>query len=84
MSFFKMAARLAGVAGWLLGWRPDEFWRATPAELESVLRAARGDEEESRGGMDRAELERLRAGMPDDGISGARSIAPERGSQASA
>ena len=70
MSFFKMAARLAGVAGWLLGWRPDEFWRATPAELESVLRAARGDEEEERGGMDRAELERLRAGMPDEGMSG--------------
>ncbi|WP_128830899.1 phage tail assembly chaperone [Sphingobium fuliginis] len=56
---------MAGVAGWLLGWRPEEFWRSTPAELESVLRAAHGDEDEARVGMDRGELERLRAGMPD-------------------
>lgn len=64
MSFFKAAARLAGVAGWLLGWRPDEFWRSTPVELEAVLRAARGDDEPD-AGMDAVELERLRAVMPD-------------------
>lgn len=64
MSFFKAAARLAGVAGWLLGWRPDEFWRATPAELEAVLRAAAG-QDEAQVGMDRGELERLRGVMPD-------------------
>ena len=64
MSFFKAAARLAGVAGWLLGWRPDEFWRATPAELEAVLRAAKGEEEVELG-MDRRELERLRGVMGD-------------------
>ena len=38
--FADGAGRLAGLAGWLLGWRPDEFWRATPAELASVLKAA--------------------------------------------
>lgn len=64
MSFFKAAARLAGVAGWLLGWRPDEFWRATPVELEAVLRAARGEEEPD-AGMNAVELERLRGMMPD-------------------
>lgn len=64
MSFFKAAARLAGVAGWLLGWRPDEFWRATPAELEAVLRAAKGEEAPELG-VDRRELERLRGAMPD-------------------
>lgn len=64
MSFFKAAARLAGIAGWLLGWRPEEFWRSTPAELEAVLRAAKG-EEEPEVGMDRGELERLRGAMPD-------------------
>ena len=64
MSFFKAAARLAGVAGWLLGWRPDEFWRSTPAELEAVLRAARGEDEPDVG-MDARELERLRGMMPD-------------------
>ena len=70
MSFFKAAARLAGVAGWLLGWRPDEFWRSTPVELESVLRAARG-EEEPEVGMDRGELEGLKGVMPDGGVPGA-------------
>ncbi|WP_409593589.1 phage tail assembly chaperone [Sphingobium sp. SA2] len=35
--FAEGARRLAGVAGWLLGWRPEEFWRATPAELAAVL-----------------------------------------------
>lgn len=35
--FSAGAARLAGIAGALLGWRPEEFWRATPAELAVVL-----------------------------------------------
>ena len=44
-SFTESAARLAGLAGALLGWRADEFWRATPAELAAVLRALAGEEE---------------------------------------
>ncbi len=31
------ALRLAGLAARLLGWRPHEFWSATPAELAAVL-----------------------------------------------
>lgn len=31
--------RLAGLTGWLLGWRPEEFWAATPAELAAVFGA---------------------------------------------
>ena len=62
MLFAEAAARLAGVAGALLGWRPDEFWRATPAELGAVLKALMPDAEE---GVGRAELERLRALFPD-------------------
>ncbi|HEV2816063.1 MAG TPA: phage tail assembly chaperone [Allosphingosinicella sp.] len=38
--FGECAARLAGVAGALLGWRPDEFWGATPAELAAILAPA--------------------------------------------
>lgn len=63
--FAQAAGRLAGVAGWMLGWRPHEFWRATPAELASVLRAARGEEADGAGGVDGAELTRLMAAMPD-------------------
>ena len=62
--FAQGAARLAGVAGWLLGWRPDEFWRATPAELAAGLAAARGDEAVD-AGVDGHELKRLMGAMPD-------------------
>jgi uncharacterized phage protein (TIGR02216 family) len=60
--FGEAAARLAGVAGALLGWSPDAFWRATPAELEAVLRALAGPAGESATAND---LERLRAMFPD-------------------
>jgi hypothetical protein len=62
MLFAESAGRLAGVAGALLGWRPDEFWRATPAELGAVLSALCPNSE---AGVDAAELERLRALFPD-------------------
>jgi len=42
VSFAERAGRLAGLAGALAGWRPDEFWRATPQELETVLAALAG------------------------------------------
>jgi len=38
--FSECAARLAGLAGMLLGWRPGEFWDATPAELAAILAPA--------------------------------------------
>jgi uncharacterized phage protein (TIGR02216 family) len=38
-SFGTAAARLSGAAAMLLGWRPDDFWNATPAELAAVLGA---------------------------------------------
>jgi Phage tail assembly chaperone protein, TAC len=40
--FSDSAARLAGLAGALLGWRPDEFWGATPAELAAIFGAMSG------------------------------------------
>lgn len=64
LEFGEAAARLAGLAGALLGWRPDEFWRATPAELAAVLAALSG------GGarpMTRDELAKLRERFPDGG-----------------
>ena len=62
--FSEAAARLAGLAGALLGWRPDEFWQATPAELAAVIAALAG------GGaapMTRTELARLEERFPDGG-----------------
>jgi uncharacterized phage protein (TIGR02216 family) len=60
--FSEAAARLAGLAGALLGWRPDEFWRATPAELGAVLGAMVGPEVDS---TSRSDLERLMERFPD-------------------
>jgi hypothetical protein len=32
-----VALRLSAVAARALGWRPDDFWGATPAELAAML-----------------------------------------------
>jgi len=71
MKFGAAARRLGGIAGWLLGWRPDEFWQATPLELEMVLRAASGEDEAAGAGVDRDVLGRLMEAMPDRSPAGA-------------
>lgn len=53
-SFGPVAARLAGLAGRALGWRPSEFWGATPAELAAILAPP-----ETPAGLGRADLDRL-------------------------
>jgi hypothetical protein len=37
MTFAENAAALCGQTALALGWRPDEFWMATPAELACIL-----------------------------------------------
>lgn len=59
--FSAAAAKLAGLAGALLGWRPDEFWTATPAELAAVLTAMAAGE--SSASAD--DLARLKEMFPD-------------------
>lgn len=60
--FSEAAARLAGIAGALLGWRPDEFWNATPAELAAVLGAMSGGPAPT---ADAGDLARLKERFPD-------------------
>lgn len=60
--FSESAGRLAGLAGALLGWRPDEFWRATPAELGAVLGAMAGEAADA---VSRSEFEALMKRFPD-------------------
>ncbi len=55
--FGAAAVRLAGFASAMLGWSPDQFWGATPAELAAVAAALRP---EAAAGVDAAELARLR------------------------
>ncbi|MES2119218.1 MAG: phage tail assembly chaperone [Pseudomonadota bacterium] len=59
--FGESAARLCHAAAVLLGWRPEEFWNATPAELALALKAP-GDEAE---GMT---LEQLKRRFPDESM----------------
>lgn len=60
--FARRAARLAGLMGALFGWRPAEFWAATPADVAALLEAVRGDEGAG-AVMDRAGLARLEAAL---------------------
>ena len=60
--FGKAAARLSSAAALLLGWRPDEFWNATPAELTLALSAPGSCAE----GLDPRAIDALRRRFPDD------------------
>jgi hypothetical protein len=54
--FSDGARRLAGMAGVLLGWRPEEFWQATPAELGAVLEVLAPGTERGASGADLARM----------------------------
>ncbi len=61
--FAGSATLLLGVTARVLGWRPDDFWAATPADVAAVL-AGWGAEEEA-GGVDRAGLAMMMEQCPD-------------------
>ena len=61
-TFAAGAAHLAGVVPRLLGWRPGDFWNATPAELAAIFTAVlRQAQDERVGGtpLTRGELTAL-------------------------
>jgi Phage tail assembly chaperone protein, TAC len=62
MKFVDAAVQLCGQCALLLGWRPDEFWNATPAELCCVLRAMT---EQSETPPDADDLHKLMELFPD-------------------
>lgn len=57
--FGPAALRLAGIAARLLGWRPAEFWAATPAELAAALAPPEGPPLDAGSSMGREEFTRL-------------------------
>lgn len=61
-TFADNARRLAGAAGAMFGWKPADFWAATPAELGALLDAIRGEAELP---PDRGTLDRLKEQFPD-------------------
>lgn len=52
MNFADTAIQLCGQCAVFLGWRPAEFWNATPAELACVLNAVEGQAEVPPGASD--------------------------------
>lgn len=60
--FGEAAAGLAGAAGVVLGWRPKEFWEATPAELALALQLPGGAVEPVSGEL----IEALKQRFPDE------------------
>lgn len=53
-SFGQAALALYAVAARILGWKPEEFWAATPAELLAALAPPGGAST-----LGRADLERM-------------------------
>jgi uncharacterized phage protein (TIGR02216 family) len=53
---------MCGAASMLLGWRPEEFWGATPAELALALQVPGP----SSVGPDRNTVDELRRRFPDE------------------
>lgn len=60
-SFGSGARRLSGAAAMLLGWRPREFWEATPAKLAATLNV-----DEAADGPDRQAVAELMRRFPDE------------------
>jgi Phage tail assembly chaperone protein, TAC len=55
-TFGRASLRLAALAARTLGWRPQEFWAATPAELANSLGLG---EIEAVASLDRGQLQRM-------------------------
>jgi uncharacterized phage protein (TIGR02216 family) len=58
--FGEAAARLCNAAAVFLGWKPDEFWDSTPAELALAMRPPSGGE-----APDAATIDALTQRFPD-------------------
>jgi Phage tail assembly chaperone protein, TAC len=60
--FGEAAVRLSGAAAMLLGWRPAEFWEATPTELAAALQPLTPEAE----APDPLVMDALRRQFPDE------------------
>lgn len=63
--FGRLALAACGVATGRLGWRPADFWDATPVEWVTALRGALGLEAGVEAPLSGADLQRMMREMPD-------------------
>lgn len=64
MTYADVAKAAGALATGLLGWSPDAFWRATPAEMQLALTGSLGADE--RAALGAGDLARLRKELRDD------------------
>lgn len=64
-AFAPVVLRLAGLAGWHLGWSADQFWNATPAEMEAVVSAMLERKAAGEGPPSRPDIAKLQEMFPD-------------------
>ncbi|HEY9092181.1 phage tail assembly chaperone [Parasphingorhabdus sp.] len=57
--FRTSAAHLAGLIPAALGWTPDQYWNATPAELAAILMALSPAGQSARP-LNKSEMEKLK------------------------
>ncbi len=55
--FADAAVRLCGQCALMVGWRPDEFWLATPAEVAAIFSATH--EPQSNDSVTRDDIQRM-------------------------
>jgi len=65
--FATAAQKLAGLVPATTGWTPDQFWKATPAELAAIFAVFAGNDAGHHAAvpLDSAQLERLKEIYPD-------------------
>jgi hypothetical protein len=61
-NFSALATRFAGQTAIRLGWRPDDFWNVTPAELAAILIELRSQTDDA---VDADMLAKLMKEFPD-------------------
>lgn len=64
--FGAAACAMMGLMARLFGWRPDEFWRATPEEVAGLLMSMAVVNAPVVGGVARAELRQMMEAFPDE------------------
>jgi hypothetical protein len=65
--FAASASQLSGTVSVVLGWAPDQFWDATPAELATIFTAFADNEPGhlSQSPLGIEQLEKLKESFPD-------------------
>lgn len=63
--FRDAAERLSAMATYWFGWSADQFWRATPKELEDLVKVANRSNHDAGTPLSQTQFEKLKDQFPD-------------------